>query len=86
MSGVVIPIQTRSMHTMSIEEAIVGSLDDIGPCVVDDLVLALDGYTWNEVFMAVDRMSRNEELILEHPDRFTIRVSLPDRTLQTLRG
>ena len=74
------------MHSISIEEVIVRTLEDIGPCLLDDLVLVLEDYSWNEVFMVVDRMSRNEELILEHPDRFTIRVSLPARTPQTLRG
>jgi hypothetical protein len=54
-------------------------LEAVGTCLFDDLVEALGQYTWDEVFLAVDEMSRNGELILYYPGRSPLRVVLPAR-------
>jgi hypothetical protein len=54
-------------------------LEEEGICLFNDLVDALGEYAWNEVFLAVDEMSRNGELILYHTGRSPLRVSLPAR-------
>ena len=50
---------------LPIEEAIVERLQKGGPCCLDDVVLQLSPvYSWGEVFLAVDRMSRDGRLLL----------------------
>lgn len=53
-----------------IERAILRELVRIGPCAFDDLALVLCDYSWNQVFAAVDRLSRQGRLALRHPGRF----------------
>ncbi len=47
-----------------------------GPCTFDRLVDTLSDCSWNQVFAAVDTMSRDGRLRLRHPARFGIQVSL----------
>jgi hypothetical protein len=49
---------------MSIEEAVVETLQRSGPCCLDDLVVYLPNFSWGEVFLAVDRMSRDGRVSL----------------------
>jgi len=49
-----------------------------GPCAFDDLVRALPSYSWNQVFAAVDRLSREGTLRLSHPTRCDYHVSIRD--------
>lgn len=49
------------IHT-STEEVVIDMLQRTGPCSLDDLVRSLPYLTWGEVFVAVDRMSRNGRL------------------------
>ena len=73
-----------------LETAILRELVRIGPCAFDDLALALREYSWNQVFAAVDRLSRQGRLALRHPGRFGFvvqvrgqeggRVSSPSRS------
>jgi hypothetical protein len=46
-----------------IEEAIVEKLRS-GPCCFDDVVTDLPNFSWEEIFAAVDRMSRDGRLLL----------------------
>ena len=41
------------------EEAVINVLRNSGPCCFDDLVRYLPHLSWGEVFVAVDRMSRD---------------------------
>jgi hypothetical protein len=55
----------RRFNTMlRIEEAIVEKLQKGGPCCLDDVVTSLPDSSWGEIFLAVDRMSRNGRLSL----------------------
>jgi hypothetical protein len=49
------------IHT-STEEVVIDMLQRTGPCSLDDLLRSLPYLTWGEVFVAVDRMSRNGRL------------------------
>jgi hypothetical protein len=44
---------------MPIEEAIVDTLQRRGPCCLEDVVTSLPNFSWGEVFLAVDRLSRD---------------------------
>jgi hypothetical protein len=62
-----------------VHDAVLHKLEEEGICLFNDLVDALGEYAWNEVFLTVDEMSRNGELILYYPGRSPLRVSLPAR-------
>ena len=47
-----------------IEEAIIEKLRSGGPCCLDDVAMCLPSYRWSEVFVAVDRMSRDGRLLI----------------------
>jgi hypothetical protein len=49
---------------MPIEEAVVETLQRSGPCCLDDVVTYLPNFSWGEVFLAVDRMSRDGRVSL----------------------
>jgi hypothetical protein len=46
------------------EEAVSEMLQRTGPCCLDDLVRHLPNLSWGEVFVAVDRMSRDGRLLI----------------------
>ena len=54
----------RSDAMMPIEEAIIEKLRRTGPCYLDEVVMYLPNFSWGEIFIAVDRMSRDERLLL----------------------
>ena len=60
-----------------IEAAIVEILRRSGPCCLDDIVTSLPNSSWEEVFDAVDRMSRNGRLLLHQRGYSAYQVSLP---------
>lgn len=49
-------------------------------CCLDSLVMACSRFTWNQVFLEVDRMSRCGELRLKRTGRGKYNVSLPPRS------
>ena len=62
---------------LPIEEAIVEELRKDGPCCLDDIVLQLSpSYSWGEVFLAVDRMSRDGRLLLRQLGGSTYEIVL----------
>lgn len=63
-----------------IETAILRELVRTGPCAFDDLAKSLREYSWNQVFAAVDRLSRQGRLALRHPGRFGFVVSPPSNS------
>ena len=62
---------------VDLENAILRELIRLGPCAFDDLARSLREYSWNQVFAAVDRLSRQGRLALRRPGRFGFVVSLP---------
>jgi hypothetical protein len=48
----------------TVEEVVAKMVRETSPCCLDDLVTYLPNLTWGEVFLAVDRMSRDGRLLL----------------------
>jgi len=46
-----------------IEDAIIDKLRS-GPCCFDEVVTSLPNFSWGEIFVAVDRMSRDRRVLL----------------------
>jgi hypothetical protein len=61
-----------------IENAIVEKLQQGGPCCLDDVVQFLPNSSWGEIFLAVDRMSRNGRLSLLQMGYSTYQIRLKD--------
>ncbi len=61
---------------MPIEEAIVEKLRRSGPCCLDDVVTYLPNFSWGEVFLAVDRMSRDGRVLLRQLGYSTYQIAL----------
>jgi hypothetical protein len=64
------------MHTHEIEHMIVRVLAHHGPCTLDSLVDTISDSSWNQIFAAVDTMSRDGRLRLHHSGRVGIQISL----------
>ncbi|WP_447975449.1 hypothetical protein [Nitrospira sp. Kam-Ns4a] len=60
-----------------IELAVLHRLHGRGCATLDVLVQARPRFTGNEVFLAVDRLSREGKVILRHPTQFEYVVSAP---------
>ena len=54
-------------------------------CNLDALVRACPQYTWNQVFLEVDRLSRTGEIELNSPGPGQYTMSMPDRRKPGLR-
>jgi hypothetical protein len=59
-----------------VESAILETLERRGPCSLEELYQTLSDYSWNQVFTAVDRLSRNGRLLICRPGRFDYQVSI----------
>lgn len=67
----------------SIESAIQQQLARAGTCSLDDLAALLPGYSWGQVFAAVDRMTREGTVALKHPAPFRYLLSVaPSRSIE----
>lgn len=64
------------MRRSTVEQAIIRELTVRGSCRVEDVVERLNGCTWNQVFSAIDRMTRDGTLALQRPARFEYHVSI----------
>ena len=61
---------------LPLEAAIVEKLQNDGPCCLDDVVTHLSSFSWGEIFMAVDRMSRDGRLLLHQRRYSTYQIAL----------
>jgi hypothetical protein len=60
-----------------IEEAIIEKLRSDGHCCLDDIVTHLSPiYSWSEVFLAVDQMSRNGGVLIRQLSYSTFQIAL----------
>lgn len=64
------------MRTQDVDQAIIEELTALGACQVEEMVERLTGFTWNQVFAAIDRLSRDGTLALQHPARFGYEISI----------
>ena len=60
---------------MEVETAILRQLDECGSCTMEELVRALSHFTLNQVFFAIDRLSREGKVSLRHRTQFDYLVS-----------
>ena len=63
----------------AIESAIHQQLALVGTCSLDELASLLPGYSWAQVFAAVDRLTRVGTVTLKHPAPFRYLLSLAPR-------
>ena len=63
---------------LPIEEAILDKLRS-GPCCFDEVVTELPNFSWGEVFVAVDCMSRDGRVFLRQLGFSTYQISLGSR-------
>ncbi len=63
------------------ESRVLQTMDELGSCTLDELVQALHDYTWVQVFIVVDRLSRNGALALRHPTQFEYVVEVGARLM-----
>jgi hypothetical protein len=61
---------------LSIEEAIVDTLQRRGPCCLQDVHMSLPNVSWGEVFLAVDRMARHGRVSLLQLGSSTYQITL----------
>ena len=57
-----------------------------GTCQSEDMVEPLAGFTWNQVFSAIDRLSRDGTLVLQRPARFGYETSITSGRKRTLEA
>lgn len=60
----------------SLESAIQQQLSQVGTCSLEELAFLLPGYSWAQVFSAVDRLTREGTIALNHPAPFRYLLSL----------
>ncbi len=60
---------------LCIEEAIMEKLRS-GPCCFDEVVTCLPNFSWGEIFVAVDCMSRDGRVVLRQLGYSTYQISL----------
>lgn len=68
-----------------IEDRITRELARHGACSLERLAQQLQGCTWNQVFMAVDILSRRGAIVLRSMPRFQYMVSLASLGAQAFR-
>lgn len=59
-----------------LESAIQQQLRHVGTCSLDELMEMLPSYSWAQIFAAVDRLTRDGAVTLQHPTRFRYVLSL----------
>ena len=66
---------------LPIEETIIEKLRR-GPCCFDEVVMGLPNFSWGELFVAVDRMSRDRRVSLRQLGFSTYQISLGAQVAQ----
>jgi hypothetical protein len=61
---------------LPLEEAIVEKLRNDGPCCFDEVVAGLPNFSWGQIFVAVDCMSRDGRVSLRQLGYSTYQISL----------
>jgi hypothetical protein len=59
--------KTMMIQAAAIDSAIHQQLALVGACSLDDLAAQLPGYSWAQVFAAVDRLTREGAVTLTNP-------------------
>ncbi len=67
-----------------IDEAIIEKLRS-GPCCFDEIVTGLPYFSWGEIFVAVDRMSRDRRVFLLRLGFFSYQISLGSHDVSSVQ-
>ena len=73
----------RPKQPSPIESVIFEELHRTGACTFEELVSALPDYSWSQVFLAVDQLSRDGMLRLKRQNQFDYLISI---TVQEFTG
>ncbi len=68
------------MLTQTVGDRILEEVARAPGCLIEELVLACDDFTWNQVFVEVDRLSRRGDVILTMRGPGLYTVNLPEPT------
>jgi hypothetical protein len=68
----------KPIYATAGEEAVIELLERTGSCSLDDVITYLPTLSWGEVFIAVDRMSRDGRVLLHQVGYSTYRITLQD--------
>ena len=63
------------VSTDRVEATILYELEQLGPCGFDELLRSLPDLSWDQVFEAVDFLSRNGRVTLQKRTRFEYLIS-----------
>ena len=74
---------SRPKQPSPIESVIFQELQRSGACTFEELVRTLPDYSWSQVFLAVDRLSRDGLLQLKRQGRFDYLISVTSKNLPT---
>lgn len=69
-------IESEIEYTVRIDSAILNTLERNGTCSLSTLREAIPGYTWNYMLAAIDRLSRQDQLVVKRYSRFDYHISL----------
>jgi len=67
-----------AQHT-TVEDQVIDMLHRAYACDLEEVTRTCTNLTWNQVFLAVDRLSRSGEIMLVPRDRGTYTVTFPHR-------
>jgi hypothetical protein len=67
-----------TLHT-TVEDQVIDMLHRAHACDLEEVTCQCTNLTWNQVFLAVDRLSRTGELMLVPRGRGTYTVTFPHR-------
>lgn len=75
----------RSDAMLPVEEAILDKLRS-GPCAFDEVVTYLPSFSWGEIFVAVDSVSRDGRVFLRQLGFSTYEISLRSPDMEVISG
>jgi hypothetical protein len=64
------------IETTALEAALIELVGKLGPIPIEDAMLRLEGCSWNQLFLAIDRLSRQRTMVLRQTGRCTYTLSL----------
>jgi len=70
---------------LPVEEAILDKLRS-GPCAFDEVVTYLPSFSWGEIFVAVDSVSRDGRVFLRQLGFSTYEISLRSPDMEVISG
>ena len=67
-----------AQHT-TLDNQVIDVLQRAHACDLEDVTRQCTGFTWNQVFLAIDRLSRSGEILLVPTGQGTYTVTCPQR-------